>query len=348
MSDSNKNSPQRPNKTPSLPSDLASEFIRVLKLEAQAIKEAAERIESHTPAPTPLLKVFHLTSESLHKGGKIVVTGVGKSGKIAQKIAATLSSTGSPALFLHPTEAIHGDLGVIQQNDVVLALSHTGNTEELIRIIPALKSLRVPLIGLGGNPQSQLAQACDAWLDGAVAQEACPHNLAPTSSTTLALALGDALAVTLMKARGFEPADFARNHPGGALGKRLNLKVRDILHDTSQVPILSPDATIDTVIDASSRHNLGAVLVSQDGKTLLGIITDGDLRRALKHKERFFKLTARDVMTAQPITVSPDALAFDALEKMENRKSQIKELPVVDSENRIIGLVRIHDLLRFF
>jgi len=323
------------------------EFIGVLELEAKAIGDAAARFGRQT-GTHPVTQAVELLTRSLDRGGKIVVTGMGKSGKVAQKISATLSSTGSPSTYLHPSEALHGDLGMVTPADAVLALSHTGNTEDLLRLIPAFKSLRIPIIGLGGNAQSPLARACEVWLDGSVEQEACPHNLAPTASTTLALAIGDALAVSLMKVRGFEAADFAKNHPGGSLGRRLNLRVADLLHDATQIPILPPDASIERVIDASSQYRLGAVLIATADHQLLGIITDGDLRRALKHKERFFQLTARDVMTAQPITISPEDLAYDALEKMEKRSSQIKELPVVDSQHKIVGLVRIHDLLKFF
>jgi arabinose-5-phosphate isomerase len=324
-------------------------FIKVLDLEAGAIGQAAARLSSLPQDAThPVAAALAAISECLDRGGRVVVTGVGKSGKIAQKISATLSSTGTPSLYLHPTEGLHGDLGMITGADLVLALSHTGNTDELLRLIPAIKSLRVPVIGLGGNAESQLGKAADIWLDGSVAQEACPHNLAPTSSTTLALAIGDALAVALMELRGFDASAFARNHPGGALGRRLHLKVSDVLHDVAATPMLGPDATVEEVLDASSRRNLGAVLIVDSTQKLLGIITDGDLRRALKHREKFFSLRARDLMTAKPVCISPDALAFDALERMENRPSQIKELPVVDQSNRVIGLVRIHDLLKFF
>lgn len=324
-------------------------FLKVLDLEAEAIHQASARFSAIAGGPAhPVSAALTAISECLDRGGRVVVTGVGKSGKIAQKISATLSSTGTPSLYLHPTEGLHGDLGMITASDLVLALSHTGNTDELLRLLPAIRSLGVKVIGLGGNSASQLGQAADIWLDSAVEQEACPHNLAPTSSTTLALAMGDALAVALMQMRGFDARSFARNHPGGSLGRRLNLKVSDVLHGLSEVPTLPPEAPVDEVLDASSRRNLGAVLIVDTQNHLLGIITDGDLRRALKHREKFFALKARELMTAKPVCISPDALAFDALEKMENRPSQIKELPVVDSSNRVIGLVRIHDLLKFF
>lgn len=328
--------------------DIVADFAQVLQVEARAVSEAAQRFLEQPEARKAVTESVQMLSRALDRGGRIVVTGIGKSGKIAQKISATFSSTGSPATYLHATEALHGDLGMVTPADAVLALSHTGNTEELVRLLPALKGLGVPIIGIGGNAGSQLAQACNLWLDGSVDHEACPHNLAPTASTTLALAIGDALAVSLMKLRGFEASDFARNHPGGAIGRRLHLKVGDIMQDATRLPLLAPDTPIEQVIEASSRHNLGAVLITGPDSRLLGIITDGDLRRALKHKDRFFQLTAGEVMTAKPVTISADALAYDALEKMEKRTSQIKELPVVDSQLRVLGLVRIHDLVKFF
>lgn len=327
---------------------ILADFTQVLEIEARAIAEASQRFATQPGSAAAVSEAVQLLSRSLDRGGRIVVTGIGKSGKVAQKISATFSSTGSPATYLHATEALHGDLGMVTPADAVLALSHTGNTEDLVQLAPALKGLGVPIIGIGGNAGSQLAQACNLWLDGSVAHEACPHNLAPTASTTLALAIGDALAVSLMKLRGFEASDFARNHPGGSIGRRLHLRVGDIMHEAARLPLLGPETPIEQVIEASSLHNLGAVLVTGAGSKLLGIITDGDLRRALRHKNRFFQLTAADVMTAQPVTIAADALAYDALEKMEKRTSQIKELPVVDSQLRVLGLVRIHDLVRFF
>ena len=272
--------------------------------------------------------------------------GLGKSGKVAQKIAATLSSTGSPSLYLHPTEALHGDIGMLGSNDAAIALSYTGNTEEMVRLIPSLKSLRIPVIGLGGNKDSQLANRCDFWIDGSVRQEACPHNLAPTTSTTLAMALGDALAVALMKVRGFDASSFARNHPGGALGRRLTLRVTDVLHRDDQVPVVGLDASVDEVIVKSTQKKLGAVLVSGPDRKLEGIITDGDIRRALTLREKFFSLKARDIMTRSPVSATPEMMAQQALELMENRPSQISVLPVVDDRGNWIGLVRLHDLIK--
>jgi arabinose-5-phosphate isomerase len=216
-----------------------------------------------------------------------------------------------------------------------------------VRLMPSLKSLRVPVVGIGGNPQSKLAELCDVWLDGAVDAEACPHNLAPTTSTTLALAIGDALAIALMQLRGFDAASFAQNHPGGSLGRRLNLRVGDVMHQGDAVPRVQAHAPVDEVLMSSTQKKLGAVLVvDRDGKKLLGIVTDGDVRRALQHREKFFSMKASEVMTQNPVTVRSDQMAKEALDLMENRPSQISVLPVVDSSGNWQGLVRLHDLVR--
>jgi arabinose-5-phosphate isomerase len=317
----------------------------VLLNEGQAVLDCAQRLEGE--AARAIERALEKMEAALRQGGKIVVTGVGKSGKIAQKIAATFCSTGSLAVFLHPTEGLHGDLGLVTPRDIVFALSYTGNTEELIRLMPSLKTLKVPVIGLGGNPLSRLAQQCDVWIDASVAQEACPHNLAPTTSTTLALAMGDALAVALMRLRGFNAQAFAQNHPGGSLGNRLNLKVSDVMHKGSDVAVLPKTASMDEVVVATTGKRLGAVLIV-DGPRLLGIVTDGDLRRALQHRDRFFTFTAQEVMTKSPVTVREDELAKSALELMENRPHQISVLPVVDAVGHWKGLVRVHDLIRSF
>jgi len=322
-------------------------FARALEIETQALNGCLSRLRTDPESGRALLRVIELIRSKLDAGGKVVVTGVGKSGKIGQKIAATLASTGSLAVFLHPTEGLHGDLGMVTAADIVLALSHTGNTEEILKLLPSIKSLGVPVIGIGGNPGSQLARASDAWIDARIDQEACPHNLAPTASTTLALALGDALAVTLMNVRGFDQRSFAMNHPGGSLGRRLQLKVRDVMQPAEVVPVVRPDAPMELVVEEAGKRNFGAVLVVE-GSTLRGIITDGDLRRALRHREKFFELCAREIMTASPVTATEDMMAFEALEKMENRPSQIKELPVVDASGQVRGLVRLHDLVRIF
>lgn len=320
-------------------------ILETLALEADAIRECMDRLKTG-PTGKTLEATVDIVRKRLDAGGRIVVIGLGKSGKVAQKIAATLSSTGSPAFFLHPTEALHGDIGMIGPQDTALALSYTGNTEEVIKLIPSLKNLGVPVIGMGGNPDSQLAKKSDHWIDAQVRQEACPNGLAPTTSTTLSMAIGDALAVALMKLRGFDAAAFAKNHPGGALGRRLTLRVADILRNDSEVAVVSEDASIDEIVISSTRSKLGAVLVAATDRKLQGIITDGDLRRSLQHREKFFSFKARDVMTRKPVTVTPGMMAQEALELMENRPSQISVLPVVDSAGNWIGLVRLHDLIQ--
>lgn len=329
--------------------NILSEVTRVLRMEGQSILDCAERLEtSSSPLHGEAIrKALALLQKSLESGGKIVVTGVGKSGKVGQKIAATLCSTGSLAIFLHPTEGLHGDLGVLSRNDVVLLFSYTGNTDELLRLLPSIRNMGVPLIGVGGNAASKIAQTCDVWIDGYVEQEACPHNLAPTSSTTLALALGDALAMALMQLRGFDAEAFAHNHPGGSLGRRLNLRVSDVMHQGDGVATVTALASMDEVVVAATHRPLGSVLVVE-GPKLLGIITEGDIRRALKHREKFFQLKAGEVMTAQPTTVRPDIMAKAALEIMENRPKQISVLPVVDEQGNWRGIVRVHDLISSF
>lgn len=320
------------------------EVQRVLQSEARAILACSDRLNTATQAES-IRSALSLMQASLKSGGKVVVAGIGKSGKIGQKIAATFCSTGSLAVFLHPTEGLHGDLGLVRPGDIVLALSHTGNTEEIVKLLPSLKSLNVQVIGLGGNPESRLARASDVWIDASVDQEACPHNLAPTTSTTLALALGDALAVALMQWRGFDAAAFAKNHPGGGLGNRLHLRVADVMHSGDEVARLSLGASMDEVVVACTTKQLGAVLIVS-GEKLEGIITDGDIRRALAHREKFFQMKAGEVMTHSPVVCSSEMMAKQALELMENRPRQINVLPVVDASGAAVGLVRVHDLVK--
>ncbi len=326
--------------------DVVAEVSRVLNLEGECILTMARTLaDPLSSAAQQIERAVTTLNRALDSGGKIVVTGVGKSGKIAQKIVATLCSTGSLSVYLHPTEALHGDLGLLRSQDVVWILSHTGNTDEVVRLVPSLKSRGVQIIGVGGNRSSLLATRCDIWIQADVEAEACPHNLAPTSSTTLALAIGDALAMALMRLRGFDASHFAQNHPGGALGRKLHLKVSDLMHQGSEVSWVTRDAPIDEVIVASTEKKMGAVLVVE-GRKLLGIITDGDLRRSLQHREKFFQLKAQDVMTRQPISAGPEMMAQAALELMENRPSQISVLPVLDSNGNWLGLLRLHDLVR--
>lgn len=322
------------------------EAVRVLELEGNSILECARRLKEESPSKN-FIQTVEWCRQTLDQGGKLVITGLGKSGKIGQKIAATLCSTGSFAVFLHPTEGLHGDLGLVREGDVVLALSYTGNTDEVVRLVPILKSRGVKVVGLGGNPLSKLAHECDAWIDAEVKQEACPHNLAPTSSTTLALALGDALAVTLMGLRGFNAEAFAKNHPGGSLGRKLHLKVSDLLIPLSRVGCVGPDVLVEEVLQLATHKRHGAVLVVDDQK-LVGIITDGDIRRSLSHRERFFKFQAKEIMTRTPVVARPEMMATEALRLMEDRPSQISVLPVVDATNSAVGLLRLHDLVQAF
>ncbi len=329
-------------------SSIVEEVHRTLRLEGEAILATAEGLEDRDGLPArSWVQAVRLLSASLEKGGKIVVTGIGKSGKIAGKIAATFASTGSHATYLHPTEGLHGDIGFVGPKDAILALSYTGNTEELLRILPAFKALKTPIVAITGNLRSHLAQESDAVIDASVANEACPHKLAPTTSTTLALAIGDALAVALMRLRGFDALSFARNHPGGSIGRKLNLTVGDCMQKGESIGVVSEDTAMDQVVIVSSQKRLGAVLVVRE-KKLLGLITDGDIRKSLSHRERFFHLRASEVMTPLPITGTPEMPARDALALMENRSSQISVLPIVDRDGNWTGLLRLHDLLQTF
>lgn len=280
--------------------------------------------------------------------GKVVVSGVGKSGLVGQKIAATLSSTGTTAVFMHAAEGIHGDLGMISKHDVVLALSFSGSTIEILSNLPTIKRIGAKIIAMVGDPASPLAKAADVVLPVAIRREACPMNLAPSSSTAAMMALGDALALVLTDMRRFRPEDFALYHPGGALGRRLLLKVSNLMHPMKELPLAIPATPLAEIVDMLTRSSLGAINIvrSARDRRLAGIITDGDIRRALNRREEFFSLRARDIMTPRPITVRGEMSAAEALELMENRKSQISVLPVVDAKGRALGLVRVHDLLQ--
>jgi len=275
----------------------------------------------------------------------VIVLGIGKSGVIAQKIAQTLTSTGTAAVFVHPSDALHGSLGMICEGDVAIAISNSGETDEIILLLPALQKRNVPLIGIVGDLESTIARRADATLDASVDREACPLDLAPTASTTVALAIGDALAMTLMEEKGLTANDFAANHPAGRLGKRLTITVGDLMHPS---PNISVNADWLQVVGAISRYALGAVNVIDSDGLLTGIITDGDLRRTIERTQadRLNHLTASDMMTHKPITVTSDLLAYDALQLMENRPSQIAVLPVVDETGNASGLIRLHDIVR--
>ena len=276
--------------------------------------------------------------------GRVVVTGMGKSGHIGSKIAATLASTGTPAFFVHPGEASHGDLGMITSKDVVLAISNSGETDEIITILPIIKRLGVPLIAMTGKDSSSLAETSDVHINVGVKQEACPLNLAPTASTTATLVMGDALAVALLESRGFTEDDFALSHPGGALGRRLLLHVSDIMHSGDDVPLIEASASFSAALVEMTSKGLGMTAVVNADKELQGIFTDGDLRRAFDMDIDLKSATIADVMTQGSITVNADMLAVEALQIMDQRK--INSMAVVDDQNHVIGALNMHDLLR--
>ncbi|NEO90354.1 MAG: KpsF/GutQ family sugar-phosphate isomerase [Moorea sp. SIO3G5] len=315
-----------------------SQVIERLKIEADAITLAANRLQ-----PQEVEQAVELLANCR---GKVVLVGVGKSGIVGRKIAATLTSTGTLATYLHPGDAMHGDLGSVTSSDVVVTLSNSGETDELVAVMPYLKRRQLPIIAIVGNLNSTLARNADVVLDASVDQEVCPFNLAPTTSTTVALAIGDALAMTLMPLKGLTPEDFALNHPAGRLGKRLTLRVADLMHKDQDNPVISPQASWIEIVGAITKGSLGAVNVVDDRGELFGIITDGDLRRSIaKIKPTELEhLKAVAIMTPNPVMVQPDQLAYDALQLMENRNSQISVLPVVDKHKRCIGLLRLHDI----
>jgi arabinose-5-phosphate isomerase len=276
--------------------------------------------------------------------GRVVVIGMGKSGHIGNKIAATLASTGTPAFFVHPAEAVHGDIGMVTHDDVVVTLSNSGETSEVLALVPALKRLGVPIVSLTGNPLSSLSRAADVHLDVSVPAEACPLNLAPTASTTATLAMGDALAVALLRLRGFTEADFARSHPGGSLGRRLLLHVADLMHAGSEIPAVGPDATVSAGLLEMSRKGLGMTSVVDAAGKLLGVFTDGDLRRALDRRIDVHETTMAAVMTSPCRSIGPRELAVEAVLIMERHR--ITALVVVDGDGIVVGALNVHDLLR--
>ena len=306
----------------------------MLQIEADAIRTVADRLDTQFIAALDLLTDCR---------GRVIVTGMGKSGIIARKIAATLSSTGTPAYFLHPAEAVHGDLGVIQQDDLLVALSQSGETPEILRLLETLKRLGSRLIAITGTPSSALGEAADVTLDCRVDAEACPMNLVPTASTTAALALGDALAMTLLVNKGFREDDFAHLHPGGHLGKRL-MRVSRLMHTGDEVPIVAAGASLADVVDTISSKSFGMTCVTGDDGKLVGIITDGDLRRMLGAPGTLNERSAADLMTASPRTIAETALAVQALNLMEEQR--ITSLIVVDDVGRVRGVVHLHDLWR--
>jgi arabinose-5-phosphate isomerase len=309
---------------------------KVLETEAAAILALVDRLDGRFDQAVQLL---------LECKGRVILTGMGKSGIICQKIAATLSSTGTASFFMHPAEAMHGDLGVIRGDDVVIALSYSGETDELLRLLERIRRLGAKLVAITGRAASTLAQSADVALDCSVTEEACPMNLVPTASTTAALAIGDALAMTLLVEKGFRQEDFANLHPGGKLGKRL-MRVEALMHCGNLCPVVRTDTRMRDVIYEMSSKGLGMTCVVDAGDTLLGIITDGDLRRRMERGTEILDLTAGDVMTRHPITVAPDTLAAEALNIMELRK--ITAIVVADAGQpaRLAGVVHIHDLWR--
>lgn len=316
-------------------SDFIEQGLRVLNIERAAIDDITPSVnEAFAEACQHMLACK----------GRVVVTGMGKSGHIGNKIAATLASTGTPAFFVHPGEASHGDLGMVTPQDVVLAMSNSGETSEVVSLIPVIKRLGVTLVSLTGNPNSTLARAADVHINVAVQLEACPLGLAPTASTTAALVMGDAIAVALLNARGFTADDFALSHPGGSLGRRLLLRVSDIMHDGERLPKVRQDAIIKDALLEISRKGLGMTAVVDPNDVLLGIFTDGDLRRILDQQVDVHTTSIASVMTARCITVHPEMLAAEALKIMEDKK--INGLVVVNKQQCPIGAFNMHDLLR--
>jgi arabinose-5-phosphate isomerase len=307
----------------------------VIKIEGDAILNLIENIDQS------FVKTVRLIAGSK---GRVVFTGMGKSGIIARKIVATMNSTGTAALFMHPTDALHGDLGMVRKEDVAIIISKSGNTEELHQLMPILKRIGVPIIGILGNVSSKLAKECDVILDVSVKEEACPHDVAPTASTTASLVMGDAVAIALLEMRGFTIEDFALLHPGGSLGKRLSLRIEEIMIKGKDIPVVNEKTSLkDTILEITSKR-LGTTCVVNNEGILIGIVTDGDLRRLLEKTLEIKNLTAEDVMSKKPKTISKSLLASFALQQIE--KFNITSLIVVDKENKPEGIVHLHDLVK--
>jgi arabinose-5-phosphate isomerase len=318
------------------PDAIARSARTVIATEAAAIRALEPRVDHRFVEACRLI---------LGCRGRLVVSGMGKSGHIARKMAATFASTGTPSFFVHPGEASHGDLGMILPGDVVLALSNSGETDELLFILPVIKRQSIPLIAITGNPKSSLAHQADVHLDASISSEACPLGLAPTASTTAALVMGDALAIALLEARGFTAEDFARSHPAGSLGRRLLLHISDVMHAGEDVPCVAPDASLTEALVEMSRKHLGMTAVVDADRHLLGVFTDGDLRRALDDEGVDLRgARVAELMHRQPKTIGADKLAIEAAQLME--KHQINALLVVDPDGRVQGALNIHDLLR--
>ena len=316
--------------------DVLNELRRVIELEKQTISDLGKSLGLAYEEAVQLL--FACT-------GKVVVTGVGKSGIIAQKIAATLVSTGTPALFLHGAEGMHGDIGIVTKEDIVLAIGKSGESEELLTILPFIRRLGARVISITANPDSAMARTSDLVLVTPVREEACPLNMAPTSSTTVALVLGDALAMTLMKMRNFQPTDFALYHPGGQLGKRLLLTVGDIMRSGESNPIIHISKDSQTMLLEITNKRAGAISVVDDDRHLLGLVTDFDIRQSLESGQDVFALAIKDIMNPSPSFVHEDEKAIQALEMMEKREKPISVLPVLNRDGKVVGMLHLHDLV---
>ena len=315
--------------------DYINEGRNVIIREAEGLKEIADKLDSNFENAVRILNGCK---------GRVIVIGVGKSGIIGRKIASTLASTGTPAFFLHPTDAIHGELGMVTNDDVVILISNSGETNEIISILPNIKLLDIQTIGLIGKVESTLWKYCDIKLNTGVSSEADPNNLAPTTSTSAALAMGDALAIVLLKLKQFQPEDFAKLHPGGALGKKLTTRVEDLMYKGDKVPKVSKNALIKEVMFIFTKIGLGIAAIVDNNDTLLGVFTDGDLRRLIEKQTDFLNIRISNVMKTDPKTISKDELAFDALKMMKDYK--ITALIVTNSNNKVIGVINIHDILK--
>ena len=307
---------------------------RVLDIESKAISELKNYLDKDFESACNIC---------IECKGKIIVMGVGKSGHIADKIAATFASTGTPSFFVSPSEALHGDLGMIDQNDIIIALSNSGESQEIIELLPVLKKMKIPIISLTGNNESKLAKASDSHINVSVKEEACPMNLAPTASTTAALAMGDAIAVALLEKKGFSEEDFAKSHPGGTLGKKLLLSVKDIMHIGDEIPYVNENDKLSTGLIEMSEKALGMTAVINDKNELTGIFTDGDLRRTLENKVNIENTQMHQVMNKKPLVISPNQLATNAVDILQNKK--VTSL-IVAKNNKIVGALNIHDLFR--
>jgi arabinose-5-phosphate isomerase len=316
--------------------DIITQAQRVFDLEIAAVREVKNKIDTSFSDAIELL---------FNSSGKVIVTGMGKSGRIAEKISATLASTGTPSVYLHPSEAAHGDLGMMSANDILVTIGKSGESEELTTILPIVRKMGIKIISLVGNLNSTVAQLSDINIDIAISKEACDLKLAPTSSTTASLVMGDAIAMVLMKLKNFKSEDFALFHPSGQLGKRLLMTVSDIMRKGSDLPIINSDDKIENLIYLMSKYGLGIVGVCKPDSQLVGIITDGDLRRALQnHGASFFDKNLMDICTTNPLTIEPHVSAYDALVKMEKERT-LNHLPVIEN-NRFIGMLSLHDLIK--